>query len=603
MLKRLAVLCVLSFALSTSAVAQNAGDFMNMFGGLMRAAIIEHARAEWSKLSANETECIEQGLQPQGYSIDVMVQNGIAPQDPRVSGIRAGCEARQYRCPPRAKARTTSWTFPRGRPSTAQRQGQPQLEYFALTTRARRQTGTLPLRIGPEVSHSTKRRGRDLRERKRSRIQSLNRTCQLQPWQTSFSPQQRQCVLVAYRRRTELYRSQLKGEAFAESRLSPEQHAQIQSELVRLGFLSAEADGEFGPQTRAAIKSYQAQSGGPQSEFLTADQRNQLLRAAQAPGPSVAQTQCLVSDPTGTLLNIRATPNGDIVGAVNNGVSVRLVQTNQDTRGRFWSLISRVADNQTLGWVYREYVACSPVETPATVRQVGKGNTPAPPASQLALASNSELSMKASKLSSDEAARQCQSSDAETRLIGCTAVIDQKGKGISSTIALADAFDGRCWAYNDLGQYERGLPDCNASIATNPRRYFAYNTLGNSLLGLGDAANAIAAFTKSIELKPEVIYAHLGRARALAASGNLQMARKDYDYVLTIDPANQSAKDGVAELDNPVVPGGPREETANPPARAAQPKETKTLKEARVFLEDAQKFIASQQTVQGCRRL
>jgi hypothetical protein len=207
--------------------------------------------------------------------------------------------------------------------------------------------------------------------------------------------------------------------------------------------------------------------------------------------------------------------------------------------------------------------------------------------------------MKASKLSSDEAARQCQSSEAETRLIGCTAVIDQKRKGISSTIALADAFDGRCWAYNDLGQYERGLPDCNASIATNPRRYFPYNNLGNSLLGLGETANAIAAFTKSIELKPEFIYAHLGRARALAASGNLLMARKDYDYVLTIDPVNQSAKDGVAELDNPVVPGGPREETANPPAKAAQPKETKALKEARVFLEDAQKFLASQQTVPG----
>jgi hypothetical protein len=91
MLKRLAVLCVLPFVLSTSMVAQNAGDFMNMFGGLMRAAIIEHARAEWSKLSTNETECIEQGLQLQGYSIDVMVQNGIAPQDPRVSGIRGGC--------------------------------------------------------------------------------------------------------------------------------------------------------------------------------------------------------------------------------------------------------------------------------------------------------------------------------------------------------------------------------------------------------------------------------------------------------------------------------------------------------------------------------
>ena len=150
----------------------------------------------------------------------------------------------------------------------------------------------------------------------------------------------------------------------------PEQRAQIQSELIRLGFLEGEADGEFGPQTRAAIKRYQAQSGAPQSEFLTAEQRQHLLGVAQASGPSPAQAQCQVADPTGTALNIRATPNGDIVGAVNNGVSVRLVQTNQDTRGRLWSLISRVADNQNLGWVYREYVACSPAETPATATQV-----------------------------------------------------------------------------------------------------------------------------------------------------------------------------------------------------------------------------------------
>lgn len=599
MLKRLAVLCVLPFVLSTSVVAQNAGDFMNMFGGLMRAAIIEHARAEWSKLSTNETECIEQGLQLQGYSIDVMVQNGIAPQDPRVSGIRGGCRNSTVSLP------TTS--------ESANNIGDLSAKPTYDCTRARSATARIlcvdqaGAKADWDLASAYWARTFSLDEAARQGftrtqedwIQSLNQACQLQSWQGDFSPAQRQCVLVAYRKRTELYRSQLRGEALSEAQLTPEQHAQIQSELVRLGFLNAEADGEFGPQTRAAIKRYQAQSGAPESDFLTSEQRQRLLRVAQASGPSPAQTQCQVNDPTGTPLNLRNTPNGEIVGALNNGVSVRVVQVGQDPRGRSWSLIARIADNQTLGWVYREYVACGPAETPATAAQVAQANTPPPAASQLALASSSELSMKASKLSSDEAARQCQSSDAETRLIGCTAVIDQRGKGISSTIALADALDGRCWAYNDFGQYERALPDCNASIAASPRRYFAYNTLGNSLLGLRDNTKAIAAFTKSIELKSDFVYSHIGRARAFAAAENAEMARADFNYVLTFDPTNQAAKEGIVALDsppvdNPPVIAGPAVSTS---LAETPPYETAKLKEARVFLNDAQKFIAEQKSV------
>lgn len=77
-------------------------------------------------------------------------------------------------------------------------------------------------------------------------------------------------------------------------------------------------------------KRYQAQSGAPESDFLTSEQRQRLLRVAQASGPSPAQTQCQVNDPTGTPLNLRNTPNGEIVGALNNGVSVRVVQVGQD---------------------------------------------------------------------------------------------------------------------------------------------------------------------------------------------------------------------------------------------------------------------------------
>ena len=97
-------------------------------------------------------------------------------------------------------------------------------------------------------------------------------------------------------------------------------------------------------------------------------------------------------------------------------------------------------------------------------------------------------------------------------MVGCTIVIN--GRGFGSKVDLVDALDGRCWAYNDLRQFERGLADCKASIAINRKYSYAYNNLGTSLLGLGDISNAIAAFTKAIELKPNFVYSHLNRAKA-----------------------------------------------------------------------------------------
>lgn len=123
-------------------------------------------------------------------------------------------------------------------------------------------------------------------------FQSLNRGCRLQADQINFPSVKRQCVLTAYRERANSYRSQLNGDALYESKLSPEQHAKIQSELIGLGFLNDVADGEFGPHTRAAINRFQAQSGFTQSEFLTAQQRQQLVQALIP-----TKTERSVSDP------------------------------------------------------------------------------------------------------------------------------------------------------------------------------------------------------------------------------------------------------------------------------------------------------------------
>jgi tetratricopeptide (TPR) repeat protein len=165
-----------------------------------------------------------------------------------------------------------------------------------------------------------------------------------------------------------------------------------------------------------------------------------------------------------------------------------------------------------------------------------------------------------------QAARLCQSSEAEERILGCTVIIDARGQGYKTP--LADALDSRCWGYHVLGQYERAVRDCRASIALNPRYSYAYNNLGTALLGLGQFQDAIDAFTKSIGLKANFIYPYLGRAKALAASGEREAATRDYERALTIDPNNQEAQTGIAALMPAPAPAKPQVAVQLPPKPA-----------------------------------
>ena len=115
-------------------------------------------------------------------------------------------------------------------------------------------------------------------------LQSLNATCGLLLEQFTWWPQQRQCVLNAFHARANTYRSLLRGDGLVESNLSPGEHAQLQIGLITLGLLLDQADGEFGPLTRDAIKRFQEQLGQPQNGFLTAAQRTRLLQAVAGGG-------------------------------------------------------------------------------------------------------------------------------------------------------------------------------------------------------------------------------------------------------------------------------------------------------------------------------
>lgn len=82
------------------------------------------------------------------------------------------------------------------------------------------------------------------------------------------------------------------------------------------------------------------------------------LATCLAAAPGLAQSRCAVTDPTGTPLNIRETPNGEIIGRVSNGAGIRVMNTSFDERGRPWALISPRGRNHVVGWVYREFVSC-----------------------------------------------------------------------------------------------------------------------------------------------------------------------------------------------------------------------------------------------------
>jgi len=67
--------------------------------------------------------------------------------------------------------------------------------------------------------------------------------------------------------------------------------------------------------------------------------------------------RCSVTDPTGTPLNIRAAPQGQVIATIENGILVSIIESSTDAKGKSWA---HVADKnrRPLGWVYREFVTC-----------------------------------------------------------------------------------------------------------------------------------------------------------------------------------------------------------------------------------------------------
>jgi peptidoglycan hydrolase-like protein with peptidoglycan-binding domain len=108
------------------------------------------------------------------------------------------------------------------------------------------------------------------------------------PAQQPLTEQHVRCVIAAFHNRAAEIRARLTGDALVESNLSPEEHIEIQTALAQKGFLQnrnqkygASADGQFGPNTRAAIKDFQRSIGSRPTGFLSSEQRVAVVESPE----------------------------------------------------------------------------------------------------------------------------------------------------------------------------------------------------------------------------------------------------------------------------------------------------------------------------------
>ena len=71
--------------------------------------------------------------------------------------------------------------------------------------------------------------------------------------------------------------------------------------------------------------------------------------------PALAGQRCVVTDPTGTPLNVRR-GDGAIIGALRNGEVVEILKRGYDPKGKPWAYVAYETNGE--GWVYREFITC-----------------------------------------------------------------------------------------------------------------------------------------------------------------------------------------------------------------------------------------------------
>ena len=66
---------------------------------------------------------------------------------------------------------------------------------------------------------------------------------------------------------------------------------------------------------------------------------------------------CFVNDPNDTYANLRTSPNGELIGPIQNGTTIQIANLVPDTKGRSWAGVN-IPDGR-FGYIFRALITCN----------------------------------------------------------------------------------------------------------------------------------------------------------------------------------------------------------------------------------------------------
>ncbi len=152
------------------------------------------------------------------------------------------------------------------------------------------------------------------------------------------------------------------------------------------------------------------------------------------------------------------------------------------------------------------------------------------------------LAGSAAACSDDSQLKACQDgSNPKKQFAACTKVIASDPK-------LAEAHNNRCFANNELQQYDKSLIDCNTAIRLDPKNASAYNNRGVAYEMRGEFDPALADYSKAINLYPKFATAFANRGDVYSKKNDRERAVAEYRKAVAIEPANPIALEGLKRL-------------------------------------------------------
>ncbi len=100
----------------------------------------------------------------------------------------------------------------------------------------------------------------------------------------------------------------------------------------------------------------------------------------------------------------------------------------------------------------------------------------------------------------------------------------------------AISYFNRGLAYQSKEQYDQAIADYTKAIELDPKYARPYNNRGLAYKNKGQYDQAIADFTKAIELDPKYTYAYYNRGNAYQSKGQYDQAIADFTKAIELDP-------------------------------------------------------------------